>query len=79
MSNKSKKKHRPANVSEVSKAALTMFLWAYCDVYDPSVEDMRKMSEAIQSVQESLYAGRLRMSDIRDALWDEYGWKVVDS
>lgn len=77
MSNKSKKKHRPVNMSEVSRVALTMFLWAYCDLYNPSVDEMQKMSESIQSVQEGLYSGRLRMSDIRDALWDEYGWKVV--
>jgi hypothetical protein len=79
VSSKSKKKHRPANVSEVSRSVLTMFLWAYCDVYDPSVEDMQKMSEAIQSVQDSLLTGRLKMSEIREALWDEYGWKVVES
>ena len=79
MSSKSKqKKRRPINVSEVSRYALTTFLWAYCDVHDPSVEEMRKMSEAIQSVQDSLLAGRLKMRDITEALWDEYGWKVIE-
>ena len=68
MSNKSRYKKRPVNTSENIRAALTMFLWAYCEVHDPDFEDMKNMSEEIQRVQEGVMTGRLKLDDIRQAL-----------
>jgi len=77
MSNKSKNKKRPINVTENIRAALDMFLWAYCSVHDPDTADMVAISEEIQKVQEGVMSGRLRLRDIEQALEDEYGWKVI--
>lgn len=77
MSSKSKHRRRLANVTETIRAALTMFLWAYCSVHDPDTADMENMSKEIQSVQEGVMTGRLKLSEIEQALSDEYGWKVI--
>ena len=77
MSSKSKQTKRGPNVSQNIEAALTMFLWAYCEVHDPDVADMENMSREIQKVQEGVMTGRLKLRDIRQALEDEHGWKVI--
>lgn len=77
MSSKSRTHRRPANKTETIAAALTMFLWAYCEVHDPDTADMENMSREIQKVQEGVASGRLRLSDLRQALEDEHGWKVI--
>ena len=77
MSSKSKQRRRPLNTSEIMRSALTMYLWAYCQVHEPSVEEMERMSQEIQSVQSSVLEGRLKLSEIRQALEDEHGWKVI--
>lgn len=77
MSSKSKQRRRPLNTTEVMRSALTMYLWAYCQVHDPSVEEMERMSREIQSVQAGVLEGRLKLSEIRQALEEEHGWKVI--
>jgi hypothetical protein len=77
MSSKSKHRRRGPNVLQVTDAALTMFLWAYCNVHDPDTDDMENMSREIQKVQEGVSTGRLRIPEIKEALKDEYGWEVI--
>ena len=77
MSTKSKKKQRPVSFNRAVRAALTMFLWAYCEIYDPDVADMENMSKEIQKVQEGVMTGRLRLSDIAQALKEERGWEIL--
>lgn len=77
MSSKSRYKKRTVNMTQSIRAALDMFLWAYCSVYDPDTADMAALSKEIQNVQESVMTGRLKLADIEQALEDEYGWKVV--
>lgn len=77
MSSKSKKRSPQASLNKAVKMAMTMFLWAYCCVYDPDTADMENMSREIQSVQEGLATGRLRLKDIESALYEERGWKIV--
>lgn len=77
MSSKSKNHRRPMSQTKIIANALTMFLWAYCEVHDPDVADMENMSREIQKVQEGVATGRLRLSDLRQALEDEHGWKVI--
>jgi hypothetical protein len=78
MSSKSKTpKKRPVSYTRLAKRTLSMFLWAYCEVHDPTPEQMEAMSRAISSVQEGVASGRLRVADIESALWEEHGWKVV--
>ena len=77
MSSKSKGRRPQVNMTKAAEAALTMFLWAYCEVYDPDQADMENMSREIQKVQEGVNSGRLKVREIKQALEDEYGWKVV--
>ena len=77
MSSKSKKPHRTASTSQLIRAALTMFLWAYCDLHDPTQEQMEEMSRRIQSVQEGVMTGRLKLRDIESALYEERGWRIL--
>lgn len=77
MSSKSRGKRRPLNTTEVLRSALTMYLWAYCQVHDPSVEEMERMSREIQSVQSGILEGRLRIKDIKEALEEERGWTII--
>lgn len=78
MSGKSKRKpQRPVNMRQATRAALTMFLWAYSEVHKPTIDDMVAISNEILKVQEGVSSGRLKISEIEEALEDEYGWKVV--
>ena len=78
MSSKSKTRRKtPVSFTKAVKAALSMFLWAYCEVHNPSTDEMESMSRAINSVQEGVATGRLNLGDIESALWEEHGWKVV--
>lgn len=77
MSSKSKRRSPQISYNRAVKAALTMFLWAYCSIYDPDTADMKNMSREIQSVQEGLASGRLRLRDIQQALKEERGWTIL--
>lgn len=77
MSAKSKRKHRPVSFNKAVKAALTMFIWAYCNVHDPDLADMENLSREIQLVQEGILSGRLKLSEIAQALKEERGWEIL--
>ena len=77
MSSKSKKRSPQVSLNKAIRSALTMFLWAYCSIYDPDTEDMENMSREIQLVQESVMTGRLKLSDIEAALKEERGWQIL--
>ena len=77
MSSRSKRRAPQVSFNKAVKAALTMFLWAYCSIYDPDSADMENMSREIQSVQEGLSSGRLRLKDLEQALKDERGWEIL--
>ena len=76
MSSKSKRKRRPVSFTDATRGALTCFLWAYCNVHDPDIADMENMSHEIQVVTDSVRAGRLKLSEIQQALKDERGWEI---
>ena len=77
MSSKSKKRPPSVTINKAIRAALTMFLWAYCEIHDPDTDTMERMSREIQNVQESVATGRLSIRDIEEALYDERGWKIL--
>lgn len=77
MSSKSKKRSPQVSLNKAIRSALTMFLWAFCSIYDPDTEDMENMSREIQLVQESVMTGRLKLSDIEAALKEERGWQIL--
>jgi hypothetical protein len=77
MSSKSKRRQPQITMRMATRGALTMFLWAYCQVHDPDTEQMEAMSREIQSVQDGLETGRLRLRDIEQALEDERGWRIL--
>ena len=78
MSGKSKRRRsQQVTYNRAAKAALTMFLWAYCSVHDPDPADMANISREIQNVQDGLMSGRLRLKDIEQALKEERGWEIL--
>ena len=77
MSSKSKKRSPQMSLNKAIRSALTMFLWAYCNVHDPDTEDMEYMSLEIQSVVEGVRSGRLKLWEIEEALAEERGWKIL--
>ena len=44
MSSKSKRRQPQVTMRMATRGALTMFLWAYCQVHDPDTEQMEAMS-----------------------------------
>lgn len=77
MSSKSKKRSPQVSLNKAIRSALTMFLWAYCNVHDPDTADMENMSHEIQSVVEGVRTGRLKLWEIEEALAEERGWKIL--
>ena len=76
MSSKSKKRNPQVSMNKAIRAALTMFLWAYCNVHDPDYADMENMSKEISSVMDGVRSGRLKVPEIEDALAEERGWRI---
>ena len=76
MSSKSKKRNPQVSMNKALRSALTMFLWAYCNVHDPDFADMENMSKEISSVMDGVRSGRLKVSEIEDALAEERGWRI---
>ena len=77
MSSKSKKRRPQVSLNKAIRSALTMFLWAYCNVHDPDFADMENMSHEIQSVVEGVRTGRLKLWEIEEALKEERGWQII--
>ena len=77
MSSKSKKRPRDVSLNKAVTVALTIFLWAWVSCFDPTPEDMDKLIDELDNVRESVSTQRLRLSDIRQALKDEYDVEVL--
>ena len=77
MSSKSKKRNPQVSMNKAIRSALTMFLWAYCNVHDPDYADMENMSREISSVMDGVRSGRLKVSEIEEAMKEERGWQII--
>lgn len=77
MSSKSKKRSPQVSLNKAIRSALTMFLWAYCNVHDPDTADMENMSKEILSVMDGVRSGRLKVWAIEQTMAEEWGWKIV--
>ena len=77
MSSKSKKRNPQVSMNKAIRSALTMFLWAYCNVHDPDYADMENMSKEISSVMDGVRSGRLKVSEIEEAMKEERGWQII--
>lgn len=77
MSSKSKKRNPQVSMNKALRSALTMFLWAYCNVHDPDYADMENMSKEILSVMDGVRSGRLKVSEIEEAMKEERGWQII--
>ena len=77
MSSKSKKRSPQVSMNKALRSALTMFLWAYCNVHDPDYADMENMSKEISSVMDGVRSGRLKVSEIEEAMKEEKGWQII--
>ena len=77
MSSKSKKRSPQVSMNKAIRSALTMFLWAYCNVHDPDTADMANMSHEISSVMDGVQSGRVKLWEIKEALKEEKGWQII--
>lgn len=71
MSSKSKRNTRHQSATQLGNRHLLVFLWAMCTVLHPTPVQLKAVQAEIHSVLDSLRAGRLRESDIVDALAHE--------
>ena len=71
MSSKSKNNARRQSATQLGNRHLLVFLWAMCMVLHPTPPQINAVRDEIYSVLDSLRAGRLRESDIVDALAHE--------
>ena len=77
MSSKSRK--RPNADLTMTKAlnnALVIFLWAYCNVTEPTENALAVVRDEIYSVCDSIVSGALTIPQLRKALKDDYDLEV---
>lgn len=75
MSTKSKKRYQPSkeSMTKATYHAMVIFLWAFCCEFSPEQEMLDRLSRQLVSVRGSVMCGALTISQIRKALWDDYG------
>ena len=77
MSSKSKKR-RPERVSMTKAVTVAeiMFVWAWMSCFNPTQEDVNKLSAEVANIRESVGSGNLNVWMVRDAIKDEFGWEI---
>lgn len=78
MSSKSKKKQPQMSFTKAVDNALTIFVWAWVSIFSPTQEDADKMHREISNIRESIAKGNLRLNEVREQIYDEYGWEICD-
>ena len=77
MSSKSKKR-RPERVSMTKAVTVAeiMFVWAWMSCFNPTQEDVNKLSAEVANIRKSVGSGNLNVWMVRDAIKDEFGWEI---
>lgn len=76
MSAKSKKKKKFVSAHKMTDIAMTVFLWAWVSVFNPTQEDANKLADEVRNIRESMNKGNLDIFSVRDALKDEFDWEL---
>lgn len=77
MSSKSKRRKPEMSLSKAVTMAMVIFVWAWVSCFHPSKEDVRKLTDEIANIRDSVRTQRLNIWEIKQALKDEYDVEVV--
>lgn len=77
MSSKSKKRKPEMSLSKAVTMAMVIFVWAWVNCFHPSQEDMRKLTDEVANIRDSVRTQRLNIWEVKQALKDEYDVEVV--
>ena len=77
MSSKSKKRKPEMSLSKAVTMAMVIFCWAWVSCFNPTKEDVQKLTEEVANVRDSVRTQRLNIWEIKQALKDEYDVEVV--
>ena len=77
MSSKSKRKKPEMSLSKAVTMAMVIFCWAWVSCFNPTPEDVRKLTDEVANIRDSVRTQRLNIWEIKQALKDEYGCEVV--
>ena len=76
MSSKSKCKPKSFSMHKAVSVAMTIFVWAWMSCFNPTQEDVNKLSAEVENIRESVGNGNLNVWMVRDAIKDEFGWEI---
>lgn len=76
MSSKSKRKPRDVSMHKAVSIAMTIFVWAWMECFNPTQEDVNKLSAEVANIRESVNSKNLNIREVRDAIKDEFGWEI---
>lgn len=76
MSSKSKRKPKDVSMHKAVSIAMMIFVWAWMSCFNPTQEDVNKLSAEVASIRESVGSGNLNVWMVRDAIKDEFGWEI---
>lgn len=76
MSSKSKRKPKYVSMHKAVSIAMTIFVWAWMSCFNPTQEDVNRMSDEVRNIRESVNSKNLNIWEVRDAIKDEFGWET---
>jgi len=76
MSSKSKRKPKYVSMHKAVSIARTIFVWAWMSCFNPTQEDVNRMSDEVRNIRESVNSKNLNIWEVRDAIKDEFGWET---
>lgn len=76
MSSKSKRKPKDVSMHKAVSIAMTIFVWSWMECFNPTQEDVNKLSAEVRNIRESVGSGNLNVWMVRDAIKDEFGWEI---
>lgn len=76
MSSKSKRKPKSFSMHKAVSVAMTIFVWAWMECFNPTQEDVNKLSAEVANIRESVNSHNLNIWEVRDDIKDEFGWEI---
>lgn len=77
MSSKSKRRKPEMSLSKAVTMAMVIFVWAWVSTFNPSKEDVRRLSDEVANIRDSVRTQRLNIWEVKQALKEEYDVEVV--
>ena len=61
---------------DIDRVAMTIFVWAWMSCFNPTQEDVNRMSDEVRNIRESVNSKNLNIWEVKDAIKDEFGWEI---